>query len=216
MTPKSILDPRHLCPLCLMNKLAWRWILSQKHFRWKEQHRGLLAQETERGPEWPEWECRGGRHEVRLVKQTGPCYYSVAKSCPSLYGTMHCSKNCRLLCPSLSPGVCSHSCLLSCWWYLTITSSAAPFSYSHVIYPKSHGKFSKGISVCVLMCMLKLIYSHGLISMVQLFPLNPHFLFYFSFWYLSSFIQVKVICFHLRFFITFRHHIVTHTHTYYK
>ena len=34
----------------------------------------------------------------------------------------------RLSCPSLSPGVCSNSCPLSWWCYLTISSSAAPFS----------------------------------------------------------------------------------------
>ena len=34
----------------------------------------------------------------------------------------------RLSWPSLSPGVCSNSCLFSRWCYLTILSSAAPFS----------------------------------------------------------------------------------------
>ena len=34
----------------------------------------------------------------------------------------------RLPCPSPSPGVCSSSCLLSRWCYLTISSSAALFS----------------------------------------------------------------------------------------
>ena len=33
-----------------------------------------------------------------------------------------------LLCPSLYPWVCSDSCPLSQWYYLTISSSAAPFS----------------------------------------------------------------------------------------
>ena len=33
----------------------------------------------------------------------------------------------RLLCPLLSPGVCSNSCPLSRWCYLTISSSAIPF-----------------------------------------------------------------------------------------
>ena len=33
----------------------------------------------------------------------------------------------RLPCPSLSPRVCSNSCQLSWWYYLTISSSAAPF-----------------------------------------------------------------------------------------
>ena len=35
----------------------------------------------------------------------------------------------RLLCPSLPPRVCSNSCPLSWWWYLTISSSASPFSF---------------------------------------------------------------------------------------
>ena len=35
----------------------------------------------------------------------------------------------RLPCPSLSPGICSNLCPLSWWWYLTVSSSAAPFSF---------------------------------------------------------------------------------------
>ena len=35
----------------------------------------------------------------------------------------------RLSCPSLTPRVCSVSCLLSWWCYLTISSSAAPFYF---------------------------------------------------------------------------------------
>ena len=38
-------------------------------------------------------------------------------------------KHSRLLCPPLSPGVCSNSCPLSWWCYLTILSSAVPFSF---------------------------------------------------------------------------------------
>ena len=34
----------------------------------------------------------------------------------------------RLLCPTLSPRVCSNSCPWSQWWHLTILSSVAPFS----------------------------------------------------------------------------------------
>ena len=37
----------------------------------------------------------------------------------------HGRQHARLPCPSLSPGVCSNSCPLSQWWYLTISSSAA-------------------------------------------------------------------------------------------
>ena len=35
----------------------------------------------------------------------------------------------RLPCPSPSPGACSNSCPLSWWCYLTISSSATPFSF---------------------------------------------------------------------------------------
>ena len=37
----------------------------------------------------------------------------------------------RLLCPPLSPGGCSDSCPLSQWCYLTVSSFAAPFSFSY-------------------------------------------------------------------------------------
>ena len=44
----------------------------------------------------------------------------------------HGLQHTRLFCPPLSPGVCSDSCPLSCWCYLTISSSAspAPFAFS--------------------------------------------------------------------------------------
>ena len=41
-----------------------------------------------------------------------------------LYGLQHA----RLPCPSLSPGVCSDSCLLSWWCHPTISSSVVPFT----------------------------------------------------------------------------------------
>ena len=43
----------------------------------------------------------------------------------------------RLLCPPRSPGVCSDSCLLSQWCYLTISSSATPFSFWLQSFPAS-------------------------------------------------------------------------------
>ena len=42
---------------------------------------------------------------------------------------LHRLQQARILCPPLSPGVCSNSCPLSCWCYLTISSSASPFSF---------------------------------------------------------------------------------------
>ena len=43
----------------------------------------------------------------------------------------------QLLCPPLSPGVCSDSCPLSQWCYLTISSSATPFSFCFQSFPTS-------------------------------------------------------------------------------
>ena len=43
----------------------------------------------------------------------------------------------RLLCPSLSPRVCSNSCPLSQWCYLTISSSVVPFSFCLQPFPAS-------------------------------------------------------------------------------
>ena len=42
-----------------------------------------------------------------------------------------------LLCPALSPWVCSDSCPLSPWCYLTISSSADPFSFCPQSFPAS-------------------------------------------------------------------------------
>ena len=54
------------------------------------------------------------------------CCCSVTKSCLTLqpHGLQHT----RLLCPPLSPRVCSDSCPLSWWCYLIISSSVTPFS----------------------------------------------------------------------------------------
>ena len=54
--------------------------------------------------------------------------FSVAKSCPTLRlpGWQHT----RLPCPSPSLRVCSNSCPLSKWCHLTISSSAALFSFA--------------------------------------------------------------------------------------
>ena len=43
----------------------------------------------------------------------------------------------RLPCPSLSPRVCSNSCLLSQWCHPSISSSVAPFSSCHQSFPAS-------------------------------------------------------------------------------
>ena len=63
------------------------------------------------------------------------CVVSDAKSCLALQprGLQHI----RSLCPPLSPGVCSNSCPLSRWCYLTILSSANPFFFYLQSFPAS-------------------------------------------------------------------------------
>ena len=49
----------------------------------------------------------------------------------------HGLQHARLPCPSLSPRVCSHSCPLSPWCYLIISSSVAPFFFCLQSFPAS-------------------------------------------------------------------------------
>ena len=62
------------------------------------------------------------------------CCCSVTKSVSNLLQA-HGLQHTRLPSPSLSPRVCSKSCLLSWWCYLTISSSAAPFSFCPQYFP---------------------------------------------------------------------------------
>ena len=63
------------------------------------------------------------------------CCHSVAKSCLTLWP--HGQQHARLFCPSLSPRVCWNSCALSWWCNLTISCSAAPFSFCLQFFPAS-------------------------------------------------------------------------------
>ena len=59
-------------------------------------------------------------------------YCSVSKSCLTLCNPVDCSTP-----DSVSPRVCSDSCPLSWWCYLTIFPSAAPFSFCLQSFPAS-------------------------------------------------------------------------------
>ena len=63
------------------------------------------------------------------------CCRSVAKLCPVLCNPMDCST--LVLCPSLSPGVCSNSCLSSRRCHPTVSSSVNPFSSRPQSFPTS-------------------------------------------------------------------------------
>ena len=68
--------------------------------------------------------------------QSSPrCCHSVNKLCLTLW--LHGLHHARLLCPPLSFGVCSNSCRSSRWCYLTISSSAGPFSFHLQSFPAS-------------------------------------------------------------------------------
>ena len=64
----------------------------------------------------PSWKNNGLYSQKPL-----PLCCLVTKSCPTLWH--HELQHARLLCPSLSHGVCSNSCPLSQWWHPTISST---------------------------------------------------------------------------------------------
>ena len=59
----------------------------------------------------------------------------------------------QLLSPAPSPGVCSSSCPLSQWWYLTISSSASLFSFCAQSFPASRSFPILCVCVCVCVCI---------------------------------------------------------------
>ena len=63
--------------------------------------------------------CKISIHEFIVAVQS-------LKFCPTLYDPMNCGMP-LLLCPLLSPRVCSNSCSLSWWCHPTISSSVVPF-----------------------------------------------------------------------------------------
>ena len=70
---------------------------------------------------WTSWSQRS-LSALRFLS----CYFSVAKSCPTLCNSMDCS---TLGFPVLqSPRLCSNPCPLSRWCHPTISSSVIPFS----------------------------------------------------------------------------------------
>ena len=91
---------------------------------------------------------QSGRHR-KYTKLPCQSHYSpltvVIQSlgCVRLWDAMDCSRAvCRLFCPLLSPRICSNSYPLSGWCYLTISSSATPFSFCLQSFPAS-GSFPK-------------------------------------------------------------------------
>ena len=105
-------------------------------------------------------------------------YSHLLFSCQLVSGSLrpHGLQHSRLPCPSLSPGVCSDSLLLSQWSHPTISSSVDPFSSCphHGLFPVSQlltsGGQSIGASVSVLpvhICSWSPLGLTGLISLLS-------------------------------------------------
>ena len=77
----------------------------------------------------------------RFFSHRGKFCCLVAKSCLT-FCDPHGLQYARLLCPSLSPGVCTNSCPLTPWCSLTISNSAALSSFCCQSFPAS-GPFPK-------------------------------------------------------------------------
>ena len=75
-------------------------------------------------------------HLKKVTPMVESCCCSVAKLCLT-HCNRHGLQHTRRPCPSLSPRVCSNSCPLSWWCCLTISSSAAPFSFRLQSFPAS-------------------------------------------------------------------------------
>ena len=69
-------------------------------------------------PTWWVINCRSSSLSLKFL-----FCHSVMSDSLQPHGLQHA----RLLCPSLSPGVCSNSCPLSRWWQTTILFSVIPF-----------------------------------------------------------------------------------------
>ena len=72
------------------------------------------------------------------------CYCSVAKSCLTLHNPVNSSMSGSSLQP-LSPRVCSNSCPLTQWYYLTLYC-LLPYSPPVIILSQHHGLFRLGSS----------------------------------------------------------------------
>ena len=114
---------RSLCPRGLGGLIQWHWGREINEPQ-AEQLEPVLCGQT--------------LQNSRSKRGTDPCpdiscHCSVAKSCPTLWS--HGLQHARFLCLSLSPGVCSNSCLLSQWCHRAISSSVTPFSFCPQSFP---------------------------------------------------------------------------------
>ena len=95
---------------------------------------------------------------------------------------LHGLQHVRLLCPPLSPRVCSNSCPLSWWCHPTISSSVTPFSSCPQSFPSlgsfqisrlfASGGQSIGASASALPMNFQSWFPLGLASLISLLPVQ--------------------------------------------
>ena len=75
------------------------------------------------------WKLPGGRDWLWVKLALALVRRAMLSYCSDVSRSLqpHWLQHARLPCPSLSPGVCSNSCLLSQWCHPTISSSVSPF-----------------------------------------------------------------------------------------
>ena len=155
----GILQARTLEWVAISFSSAWKWKVKVKSFSCVRlfstlctaAYQAPLSMGFSRQEYWsevplpsPKYYARCGKKEnlttynlSGICREQG-CYFSVIKSCPALGDPMDCST--PGTCLPLSQGVCSNSYSLSWWCNLTISSSAASFSF-HIQYFPASGYF---------------------------------------------------------------------------
>ena len=111
--------------ICDIGICWWYWGFGSRPPQWSESHQVLISQCS----------LKICSHYIVVVQSLNHVWLFVT-SCTGL--TAQCSFVLhRLICPPLSPRVCSNSCPLRQWCYLTISSSSAPFSFWLQSFPAS-------------------------------------------------------------------------------
>ena len=89
---------------------------------------------------------RAKYHVTHLNKNGAKLFVVQSPNCVQ-HWQPHGLQHARLLCPSLSSGVCSNSCPLSCWCCLTTSSDVPSFAFNlsqHLSFPMSQLFTSSG------------------------------------------------------------------------
>ena len=124
----------------------WTYLVALAHLNWKLKSKGIQLRWSI-GVSFPWYRAvylsHTKAHSILPFPSADPqqveCLTWLSFRCSVLSNSLwpHELQHARLPCPSPSLWVCSESCLLSQWFYLTISSSAALFSFCIQFFPAS-------------------------------------------------------------------------------